>query len=95
MGNWNAGNYGHCTWPDTIGRFSNESINERGEILLEFSDKYKLLLANTLFNHTKSRISTWHSPNRLTYNQIDYILTPQRFKSSISVHTQKLILVRT
>ena len=85
MGDWNAkaGHYGHLEWPNTIGRFSNESTNERGERLLEFADKYKLLLENTLFNHTKSRISTLHSPNGLTHNQIDYILTHERFKSSI------------
>ena len=27
--------------------------------------------------------STWHSPNGLVHNQIDYILMPQRFRSSI------------
>ena len=85
MGDWNtnAGNDDQLAWQNTIGRFSNESTNERGERLLKFADKYKLLLANTLFNHTKSRISTWHSPNGLTHNQIDYILTPQYFKSRI------------
>ena len=30
-----------------------------------------------------SRKATWHSPNGHTHNQIDFILTPQRFKSSI------------
>ena len=52
--------------------------------MLEFADKYILLLANTLFNHKQSRISTWNSPNGLIHNQIDYIITPQRIKSSIS-----------
>ena len=51
--------------------------------MLEFADKYKLLLANTLFNHKQSRISTWHSPTGLTHTQIDYIITPWRFKSII------------
>ena len=30
-----------------------------------------------------SRKTTWHSPDGQTHNQIDYILTPQIFKSSI------------
>ena len=73
MGEWNikAGHYGYLAWPNTIGRFSNESTTERGEILLVFADTYKLLLANTLFNHNKSRICIWHSPNGLTHNKID------------------------
>ena len=36
-----------------------------------------------MYNHTKSRITTWHSPNGQTHNQIDYILTPQRYTSSM------------
>ena len=37
--------------------------------------------------------SAWHSPNGSTHNQIDYILNPQRFKSSIistSTRTKKM-----
>ena len=85
MGDWNAkvGVVAHATWPNAIGRFGNDITNERGERLLECSDKHKLLLSNTIYNHTKSRIATWHSPNGQTHNQIDYILTPQRYKSSI------------
>ena len=39
----------------------------------------------TLSNHTKlSRPATWHVVNGQVHNQIDFILTPQRFKSSIN-----------
>ena len=64
-------------------------MNDRGYILLEFADKYKLVIfiyipiANILHLHKNSIITTWHSPNGLVYNQIYYILTPQRFKLSI------------
>ena len=40
------------------------------------------MFTNTLHPHKISRKSTWHSSNDLTY-QIDYILMPPRFKSSI------------
>ena len=53
MGDWNAksGNNGHLAWSNTTGRLSNKSKKERRESLLKFADKYKLLLANTMFNH--------------------------------------------
>ena len=50
---------------------------------MEFTEKHKFVLANTLYNHKNSRRTTLHAPNGRTDNQIDYILTPQRFKSSI------------
>ena len=31
-----------------------------------------------------SRTATWHSPHGQVHNQIDFILTPQRFNSSMS-----------
>ena len=85
MGDWNAKVEvdAHATWHNAVGHFGNDITNEKGEILLEFADKHKLLLSNTMYNHTKSRIATWHSPNGQTHNQIDYILTPQSYKSSI------------
>ena len=34
--------------------------------------------------HKLSRRITWHVPNGKTHNQIDFVLTPWRFKSSIN-----------
>ena len=70
-------------WAECAGRFGIEVRNDRGQRLLEFAGKHRLVAANTLFPHKKSRCTTWHSPNGEVHNQIDYILTPQRFKSSI------------
>ena len=42
-----------------------------------------IVAENTSFPHKKSRCTTWYCPNSELHNQIDYILTPQRFKSSI------------
>ena len=66
-----------------VRRFGIGNINEIGQRLLEFAERHQLVIANTLHPHKNSRITTFHSPNGLVHNQIDYILTPQRFKLSI------------
>ena len=73
LGDWNAkaGTDAHTIWPNTIGRFGHGSTNSRGERLLEFAEKHKFVLANTLYNHKNSRRTTWHAPNGRTDNQID------------------------
>ena len=58
--------------------------NDRGWRLLEFAKRYRLTLANFSHNHKLSRTATWHAPNGQVRNQIDTILTPQCFKSSIN-----------
>ena len=57
----------------------------RGLRHLEFASTHKRSLANTLVHPRKlSRRTTWHSPNGKIHYQIDYILVPRRFKSSIN-----------
>ena len=41
-------------------------------------------MVNTLFPHKISNRTTCHLPDGVTHNQIDYILAPRRFKSSIN-----------
>ena len=41
------------------------------------------MLANTLGNHKPSRRWTWHNPDGIHYNQIDYILVKKRLRSGI------------
>lgn len=86
QGDWNAkvGPDAFNDWAGTVGRFGIGTTNDRGLRLLEFARSHSLTLANTLHPHKLSRTATWHSPNGLTHNQIDFILTPQRFKSSIN-----------
>ena len=86
MGDWNAriGEDAFEQWAGISGRFGIGETNDRGIRLLEFASTYKLTLANTLFPHKASRKTTWHSPNNKTHSQIDYILFPSRFKSSIN-----------
>ena len=71
-------------WQGTIGQFGVGETNDRGLRLLEFASSQRLTIANTLYPHKLSRRTTWHAPNGRTHNQIDFILTPRRFKSSIN-----------
>ena len=85
-GDWNAkiGPDAYNQWAGTVGRFGIGETNDRGIRLLEFANSYHLTLANTLFPHKTSRRTTWHAPTGKTHNQIDFILVPQKFKSSIN-----------
>ena len=87
QGDWNAkiGKDATENWRGTVGTSCNEDSNERGLRLLEFACYNNLLVANTYGNHKQSRISTWHSPDGKTHNQIDYILVNKRFRSSINI----------
>ena len=51
--------------------------------LIEFCQENTLVIANTLFQQQKRRLYTWTSPGDQHWNQIDYILCSQRWRSSI------------
>ena len=51
--------------------------------LIEFYQENALVIANTLFQQHKRRLYTWTSPGGQHWNQIDYILCSQRWRSSI------------
>lgn len=86
QGDFNAkiGPDSYADWAGTVGQFGTGETNDRGLRLLEFACSHNLTIANTLYPHKLSRRTTWHAPNGETHNQIDYILTPRRFKSSIN-----------
>ncbi|XP_068671034.1 uncharacterized protein [Montipora foliosa] len=70
-------------WPKQQGPHCNVTTNDRGLRLLEFANYNDLVIANTLGKHKKSRTMTWHHPDGVNHGQIDYILVPNRFKSSV------------
>ena len=76
-------NYTYETWAGTVRRFGIGETNDRGLRLLEFARSHCLTLANTLHPHKLSQTATWHSNNGQIHNQIDFILAPHHFKSSI------------
>ena len=57
--------------------------NEAGQRLTEFCQENTLVIVNTLFQQHKRRLYTWTSPDGQHQNQMDYILSSQRWRSSI------------
>lgn len=80
----NAGPDAYKQWKVTVGKFGLGETNYRGIIPLGFAQSQQLTLANTLHLHKKLRTATWHLQDGLVHNQIDYILLPRCFKSSIN-----------
>ena len=84
QGDFNAkiGPDAYEVWPCTVGRNGVGETNDRGLRLLEFASSHRLTIANTI---SPQDITIWHAPNGKTHNQIDFIMTPRRFKSSINM----------
>ena len=57
--------------------------NEAGQRLIKFCQENTLIMASTLFQQHKRRLYTWTSPDGQHWNQIDYILWSQTWRSSI------------
>ena len=86
QGDWNAkvGRDAQVDWKRFCGPSCNAATNDRGLRLLEFASYNDVVLANTLGRHKASRRRTWHAPNGIHHNQIDYILVQSRFRSCIN-----------
>ena len=82
IGGWNA-KVGSQETPGVTGKFGLGIQNEAGQRLIEFYQENALVIANTLFQQHKRRLYTWTSPDGQHWNQIDYILCSQRWRSSI------------
>ena len=82
IGDWNA-KVGSQVTPGVTGKFGLKIQNEAGQRLIEFCQENALVIANTLFQQHKGRLYTWTSPDGPHWNQIDYILCSQRWRSSI------------
>ena len=85
IGDWNAKVSQEI--PGVTGKFCFGVQNEAGQRLIECCQKntnpQKLVITNTVFQQHKRRLYTWTSPNGQYWNQIDYILFNQRWRSSI------------
>jgi len=69
--------------PGVTGKFGLGIRNEAGQRLIEFCQENALVIAHTLFQQHKRRLYTWTSPDGQHWNQTDYMLCSQRWRSSI------------
>ena len=81
IGDWNA-KVGSQETLGVTGKFG-LGIRNEGQRLIEFCQENALDIANTFFQQHKRRLYTWTSPDGQHWNQIDYILCSQRWRSSI------------
>ena len=81
-GDWDA-NVRSQEIPGVTGRFGLGVQNESGQRLTEFCQENTLVIENNLFQQHKTRLYTCISPDGQYWNQIDYILCSQRWRSSI------------
>ena len=64
-------------------KFGTGVQNEAGQRLTGFHQENMLVTANTLFQQHKRRLDTWTSPDGQYWNQTDYVLCSQRWRSYI------------
>ena len=82
MGDWNSV-VGEGLDGKEVGQFGLGRRNERGEKLVEFCRRKKLMITNTWFQNHKRRRYTWKMPGDLGRFQIDYILVKQRYRNAV------------
>ena len=82
IGDWNTKVESQET-PRVTGNFGLGIWNKAGQRLIEFHQENTLVIANNLFQQHKRRLYKWTSPDGQHWNQIDYILFSQRWRSSI------------
>jgi len=87
LGDFNA-KVGGTPVQGTVGDFGIGDRNERGTRLIEFAEKYNMVICSTLFKNHPRRLYTWKSPGDRVRNQIDCILVNNRYKKMVlNCHT--------
>ena len=81
IGDWNT-KVGSQEIPGVTGKFDLGVQNEAGQRLIVFCQESALVIVSIFFLQHKRRLYTWTSPNGQYWNQIDYILFSQRWRSS-------------
>ncbi|XP_063435995.1 craniofacial development protein 2-like [Mytilus trossulus] len=66
-----------------MGKHGLGTINENGELLVDFCEDNDLVIGGTLFPHKNIHKITWNSPNGRDKNQIDHMMINGRWKNSL------------
>ena len=82
MGDFN-GKVGEGREEDTVGPYGQGERNDNGERVVNFCKRHNLCVTNTWFQQKKSARHTWIAPDKVTKNQIDYVLVDKRYRNSI------------
>ncbi|GFS20857.1 craniofacial development protein 2-like [Elysia marginata] len=82
MGDLNA-KVGNEKIEDTVGPHGIVDINACGERLVEWCGKHDYFITNTWFQNHPRRCWTWMSLDDRGRNQIDFIISPKRFRNAI------------
>ena len=82
MGDWNA-KIGCSMEQPMIAGYGQGSRNERGDLLIDWCHETSMVVTNTWFKNHPRRLYEWSSPDDLTRNQNEYILSAKRFRNSI------------
>ena len=61
--------------------------NERDDNMVDFCSRNGIVVMNIMFKQHTRRLYIWKSPDKITRNQIDYILCTGRRKSYIKIVT--------
>ncbi|CAH2243651.1 jg26126 [Pararge aegeria aegeria] len=79
MGDFNA-KVGTQSGPEfVLGQHGYGSRNHRGQMLVNFLEMNSLFLMNSFFKKRPHRKWTWKSPDNITKNEIDFIITDKRY----------------
>ena len=89
LGDWNA-KVGSQAKPGVTGKFGLGVWNEAGQRLTDVCQENALVIANTLFQQHKRKLYTWTPPDGQHWNQTDYFLCSQRWRSSIPLAKTRL-----
>ena len=71
-----------CRYDVEVGEYGPGKRNDKGEKLVEFCRRLKLVATNTWFRQHKRRRYTWTRPDGDWY-QLDYILVRLRYRNSV------------